>query len=269
MEKLWDPKEEFIRTTNIFKFTEWLENETGLSFPDYNSLHAWSIAEFQSFWELFLKYSKIKYSSTYHNVINQLNLASVKWFEGIELNYTENIFTYNHKGTALNLLIEDSLNFSINYSYKNSYTFNELKDAVGNCANSLRELGVIKGDRIAGYIANVPEAVICALASASIGAVWSSASPDFGADAVCERFEQVMPKIVFASTHYIYNGKTFHNSDKIEVLRERVKSIEKLTAKNEAQVLTYLKVSKKRIGYLINFGNISLEFKRLIILSIR
>ena len=222
LEKLWEPSEDHVKSTNIYNFTRWLENETNLKFPDYKTLHTWSVNELSAFWELFLKYSRIKYYSEYQSAIDDIKMPGAKWFKGIKLNFAENIFSNNYPGIAVKFNSE--INEHIEGKYKTEYTFDELKFYVEKCAKSLLKSGLGKGDRVAGYIANVPEAVIISLACSSIGAVWSSASPDFGIEAVIDRFSQIKPKIIFASTHYIYNGKIFYNTDKFKKIKEHINS---------------------------------------------
>lgn len=226
-ELLWIPKEELIRSANIYHFTNWLSDRTGIKFSSYQELHNWSVNEIEKFWELFLEYSLIIYSGNYNKVLNSFKMPGAKWFEGIKLNYAENILEKNYNGTAIKFLTEDA-NADTSENYKYEYSFDELKIEVSKCANALRKIGIKKGDKVAGYISNVPEAVIACLACASIGAVWSSASPDFGLDALADRLSQINPVIVFASSNYVYNGKIRSTEKVLIKLKKKIPSVQKI-----------------------------------------
>ncbi|MBU2492114.1 MAG: acetoacetate--CoA ligase [Bacteroidetes bacterium] len=226
-ELLWTPKEKYIQSTNIYHFTKLLSANTGITFNDYNDLHNWSVNDLENLWEIFLKYSGIIYSGEYKKVLSSYKMPGVKWFEGIKLNYAENIFEKNYNGTAVKFLTEGyEHNFNSEYQYE--YSFEELKNETFKCAGALINSGIKKGDIVAGYISNVPEAIIACLACASIGAVWSSASPDFGLEALVDRFSQINPKIVFASSNYLYNGKIRSSKKVIIELKKKVPSINKI-----------------------------------------
>jgi len=204
-------------------FTDWLRNKTGTLFPSYDSLHQWSIDNIEDFWESFVEFTDIKFSQYHTQVLDTHKMPGAKWFSGMRLNFAENIFDRNFKGTAILYCVE-------NDSFRDEITFDDLRKLVARCTRGLKEAGISKGDKVAGYLANVPEAIVACLACASIGAVWSSASPDFGLNAICDRFQQVKPKLIFATTHYQYSGKNFRTDAVIKQLKAKIPSIQTIVS---------------------------------------
>lgn len=225
---LWPPQHESIQRTQMTDFTGWLQQKVGQKFENYQSLHKWSVVNLESFWEKFLEYSQIHYDGSYEKVLSSHAMPGAKWFEGIQINYSENILEKNYFGTAL-VCLSEPIGTTENYIDNiKKYSFEELKILVTKCADAIKNAGIKKGDRVAGYMANVPETIIAALACAALGITWSSTSPDFGFEAVCDRFEQIKPKLVFTSTHYVYNGKVHSTENVVKELKSRIKSIEKI-----------------------------------------
>jgi acetoacetyl-CoA synthetase len=208
-------------------FRLWVERRSGTILPDYAALHEFSCRDVARFWSLFSDYTGIIAHSDPASVLTGLTMPGARWFDGMSLNFAENVLERGHSGPAVVFRIEpETGRTSDRAGFGGSIEFDELKTLVARCARGLREAGVGKGDRVAGYIANVPEAIIAALACATVGAAWSSASPDFGLSAVVDRFGQVRPKLVFASTHYRYKGRTFGTSKAVSRLKANVPSIE-------------------------------------------
>jgi len=183
------------------------------------------------FWELFVEYTGVIERAHYTSVLADPTMPGVTWFDGMRLNYAENVLERGHGGPAIMYRIEpETGTTSETGGFGGSISFDELTELVARCARGLRSLGVSKGDRVAGYIANVPEAIVALLACASIGATWSSASPDFGLQAVVDRFGQVQPTVVFASTHYRYKGRTFETSNVVAQLKSMIPSIKTIVS---------------------------------------
>lgn len=226
-ETLWKPTPEFVKDTGMTHFTEYLRQRTDRAFPDYQSLHQWSIESLETFWESFLEYSGVKFSQPHHQVLDTYNIPGAHWFSGMQLNYAENLLNQNLKNPAIIYAVEGE---NLDEAIKGKYSVEQLKTLVARCARGLRDAGIKTGDRVGGYVANVPEAIVACLACASIGAVWTSASPDFGLDALCDRFQQVEPKLLFASTHYRYGGKIFRTDEVLEAIPARIPSIKKIVA---------------------------------------
>ena len=169
-------------------------------FPDYESLHEWSIESSAEFWVRLCDYCGIHFDQAADSVLARPdNILDAGWFEGAKLNFATHMLRHSGDAAAIIFRGEDGTRREISRD--------ELRDQVARLAASLHELGIEKGDRVAGFLPNCPEAVIAMLATVSIGAIWSSCSPDFGATGVVDRFGQIEPKLLFATNAYRYNGK--------------------------------------------------------------
>jgi acetoacetyl-CoA synthetase len=212
-------------------FTEWLGQHTGRTFADYAALHRWSIEHLEDFWEAYLDFTGLITQAPHQQVLSARVMPGARWFAGMELNFAENILARDFSGPAIISCIEPPAGASERDGlYGQAYTFDQLRTLVARCARGLRAAGIGMGDRVAGYVANVPEAVVACLACASIGATWSSASPDFGLAALCDRFTQVEPKLIFASTHYRYNGQTYRTDEVVKALHARLPSVQTIVS---------------------------------------
>ena len=209
---LWKPKN--TEETHFSRFIDQINSKHNTSLETYNDLHKWSVDNISEFWEATLGYTEIIYSGEYDAVIDQPNIEpGIKWFQGLSLNFAENLLKHRDGRPAIISKIEDHSAKTISYR--------QLFKEVEKLAYSLRELGLKKGDRVAGFLPNIPEAVIAMLATTSIGAIWSSSSPDFGIKSVTDRFSQIEPKIIFSASAYLYNGKSFSSLDKLkEIIKE-------------------------------------------------
>ncbi len=230
-EILWRPSDSRIKNSNMTHFTLWLSEKVGRKFPDYASLHKWSVENIESFWEHFVQYTDIIHSQKYRQVLDSHKMPGAKWFDGMCLNFAENILGRDFQGVAIKYQIEPG---DAKHHYESHFagqiTFDQLKKLVARCARGLKQAGVKTGDRVAGYVANVPEAMVACLACASLGVTWSSASPDFGLEALCDRFAQVQPRLIFASTHYRYNGKIFRTDKIVSQLHKHLPSVETIVS---------------------------------------
>ena len=192
-----------------------------LKMGSYDELFNWSINYIPEFWEEVWNFCEIKHSIHYTEVVDDdKKMPGAKWFSGAKLNFAENMLRYQDDQPAIHFKGEGQP--------VRSLTYQELFNEVEKLAHSLRELGVQKGDRVAGFIPNMPEAIIAMLAAASIGAIWSSSCPDFGIKGVLDRFTQIEPKIIFAANGYYYNGKTFDSLDKLQGILTNLPSVEKV-----------------------------------------
>jgi len=217
---LWIPSEERIKRSNLAKYYEYLLKEFRLFFPDYNELHNWSVTEIENFWESMWKFGEVVHSKPYTKILDKRIMPGAKWFEGARLNFAENLLKYRDDHTAIISSREDKPDVTL--------TYKELYDLVTACSSGLKKLGVKKGDRVAGFVTNIPETIIAMLAATSLGAVWTSCSPDFGIQGVIDRFGQVKPKILFAIEEYQYNGKVIDCREKIEEIVKRIPEIERV-----------------------------------------
>jgi acetoacetyl-CoA synthetase len=230
-EVLWTPSDAVIRQTRMTAFTDWLKQRTGQTFADYAALHRWSIEHLADFWEAYLDFTNIITHAPHQQVLNAPVMPGAHWFSGMQLNFAENILGREFSGLAIISCTEPLAEAAEgNGLYGQAYSFAQLCPLVARCARGLRAMGVGLGDRVAGYVANVPEAIVACLACASIGAVWSSASPDFGLAALCDRFQQVEPKLMFASTHYRYNGRTYRTDEVVQALHAHLPSVQSIVS---------------------------------------
>lgn len=217
---LWIPEKARADASHMSHFSAWASQRVGRPFPDYRTLYTWSIEETQAFWASVAEYAKVRFQTPWVTAYvppPEGHMRGASWFQGSRLNYAENILeggvgeARDSEAIALISCAEGMA--------RRSFTWGELKVHVARCAASLKAQGVGPGDRVAGVVANSPEAIIGMLASASLGAIWSSCSPDFGASAVVDRLAQIAPKILFYTEAYQYGGKRFETSQVIsEVL---------------------------------------------------
>jgi acetoacetyl-CoA synthetase len=226
-EILWKPTDAAIRQTRMTAFTDWLSQRTGRTFADYTALHQWSIEYLEDFWEAYLEFTGVITHAPCQRVLDARVMPGAQWFSGTQLNLAENILGRDFSGPAIVSCVEPAADASEGDGLHGcTYSFAQLRDLVSRCARGLRAAGVGPGDRVAGYVANVPEAIVACLACASLGATWSSASPDFGLTALCDRFHQVAPKLVFASTHYRYNARIFRTDEVVNALHHHLPSLQ-------------------------------------------
>jgi acetoacetyl-CoA synthetase len=217
-ETLWTPSREVIEHANITKYTRWLEKRSGASFPSYSSLWRWSTENIEEFWESIWEYFEVWSSTPYRAVLPERKMPGARWFEGARLNYAEHVFRNRYDADVALIAAGEGEEDS-------HVTWGELKAETASLAAFFREEGVKPGDRVAAYLPNRPEAVVGLLASASVGAIWSCCSPDFGARSVVDRFEQIAPKVFIGVEGYSYGGKWFDRRGVIEAVRDSIPSI--------------------------------------------
>jgi acetoacetyl-CoA synthetase len=208
---LWRPPEELVRNANLTRFLRWLEGERSLSFDGYEDLWRWSVSEIEAFWSAIWEFFGVRAHAPFETVLPDRGMPGARWFEGARLNYAEHALADADGRPAIVARGEDGRALEL--------TRAELAERVGAAAAGLRRLGVRAGDRVAAFLPNGPEAVIAFLATASLGAIWSSCSPDFGTRAVVDRFRQIEPKVLIAVDGYRYGGS---DQDRTEVVDEIV-----------------------------------------------
>jgi len=217
---MWQPTEEQINNSQMMDYMQLVNQKFGLSLKKYSQLYDWSIEKAEDFWGSFWEYSQIIHHSPYSQVVDDLGkMPGAKWFDGATLNFTENLLRYRDDKIAIHFYGEDGTQSSLSYR--------ELHDQVSRLARSMREMGIVKNDRVAGFMPNIPETIITMLATASIGAIWSSCSPDFGIKGVLDRFQQIEPKLIFAADGYLYNGKTIDCLSKLKNILTYLPGIKK------------------------------------------
>ena len=218
---LWNPSAERIRQTNIYRFMNVVNNKYNQNFTEYTPLYEWSIENIPDFWATFWEFADILYSKPYFRVVDDLTkMPGARWFQNARLNFAENLLRHRNDEIALIFKGEDQ------YSTKISYA--DLYDKVARLSKSLKELGVQAGDRVVGFMPNMPESIIAMLAATSLGAVWSSCSPDFGIKGVLDRFGQIKPKVLFTANGYLFKGKKIDSLERISNILVELPSIEKV-----------------------------------------
>ena len=219
---LWEPSKELKENARISDYMKWMKAEKDLSFEDYNQLWEWSVTDLEGFWASVWEYCGIKASKPYEKVLGESAMPGAEWFPGAELNYAEHVFRH-----AADRLDETAILHQSEVRSLGEVSWDELQEKTAALAAGLREMGVGRGDRVAAYLPNIPEAVIALLACASIGAVWSSCSPDFGAGSVVDRFEQIEPKVLLAVDGYRYGGKDYDRMDVVAKLQDEIPTLQK------------------------------------------
>jgi len=215
---LWTPSPERIRATNVFAFMRNVEREWGTEIADFAALHRWSIEEPEKFWTSLWSFVGVR-ATTRGDVVlqNGDQMPGARWFPHARLNFADNLLRRRDDTPALIFQGEDRASRSLTHA--------QLYDDVLAMRNQLRELGVGPGDRVAAYLPNVPEAVVAMLATASLGAIWSSCSPDFGVRGVLDRFGQIQPVVLFVCDGYYYAGKWHDTLDRAREIRDGIDSI--------------------------------------------
>jgi len=220
-EYLWKPSEERIQQTNMFHFMNTVNQKYGKTFTEYTALYEWSVSNIVEFWETFWEYSDILVSRSYSRVLdNPQKMPGAKWFEGAKLNFAENLLRYRDNQIALIFQSEGQSVTRLTYA--------ELFKEVARVAMALKEYGVEVGDRVAGFMPNRPETIIAMLAATSIGATWSSCSPDFGIKGVLDRFGQIRPKVLFTADGYFFKGKKIDSLNNISKIIDQLTCVEKV-----------------------------------------
>ncbi len=231
---LWQPSPQSVANSNLTAFIDSV-SKTNTSVTDYDSLYRWSVESSAQFWAAVWAFSGVISSQHWDTVLtNPEAMPGAKWFQGARLNFAENLLKFRDDKIAIVFqgeFCEENHTGKDQTGEKRSareMTYSNLYKEVARCAELLKSLGVIQGDRVAGYMSNTPEAVIALLATASIGAIWSSCSPDFGVEEVSERFAQIQPKVLFAVDGYHYNGKSIDVLDTVKLVVEKIPSIDKV-----------------------------------------
>jgi acetoacetyl-CoA synthetase len=218
---LWQPSQQRIAAANLTAFMRDVRERYGVAVADYPQLYAWSIEDLERFWHAVWSYCGV-IAATEGDVIltDRDKMPGARWFPDARLNFAENLLRRRDRATAIVFWGEDKV--------KSRVTYGELYAETARFAQALTAAGVVAGDRVAGYMPNIPGAIIAMLAATSIGAIWSSCSPDFGVQGVLDRFGQIEPKILISADGYFYNGKTVDVLPRLKALAAQLPSVEKL-----------------------------------------
>ena len=222
---LWTPSALRIEHSRMHAYMRWLEREKGLPCHDYQTLWQWSVDNLEDFWESIWQYFEVRSSAPYQRVLDTRKMPGAKWFEGARLNLTEQIFRFHDEDSESDqpaIIAQSELRPMTQLSWR------DLRRQVTAVANTLRALGVQPGDRVAAYMPNIPETTIAFYACASIGAIWSSCSPDMGSSSVLDRFKQIDPKILLAVDGYRYGGKDFDRMAVVESMRQSLPTLQQV-----------------------------------------
>ena len=215
---LWTPSPERIARSNLTRFMAAVNRQHGLALDGYDALYDWSIADIPAFWEAVWRFVGIEHSAPYTSVLEDPRMPGATWFKGARLNFAENLLRYRDDRPAL-VAVKESGEVAAHLTYA------ELFVQVARLAGFLRQHGVTVGDRVAGYLPNCVETVVAMLATASLGAIWSSCSPDFGFQSVLERFGQIEPKVLVAADGYRYHGRSYDTLPRVAEVARGIESV--------------------------------------------
>lgn len=231
LKPMWQPSASQVEQAQMTAFMRYVEEHSKppQSFNgSYERLHAWSISHKEDFWLLLWRFCDVIGNTGERVLVNGKKMPGAEWFPDATLNFAENVLRYRDDRIAMV--------FNGENGDRNELTYAELYQQVAALASRLKDVGVVAGDRVAGMLPNCIETIVAMLATTSLGAVWSSCSPDFGVQGVLDRFGQIMPKVMFTVDGYFYNGKTIDISDKVNSIHRQIVSIEQLVVIPFAQL---------------------------------
>jgi acetoacetyl-CoA synthetase len=216
---LWEPTAQDRERAEMTRFMRWAGERSGRVFADYGELWEWSVAEIEEFWAAVWEYCGVRASRPYERVLDSRQMPGAHWFQGAELNYAENMLMRERDPQAVAVMHASELR------ELESLTWAQLTGQVAEVAAGLRALGVKRGDRVVAYMPNIPETLVALLAVASIGAVWSSAAPEFGARSVIDRFAQIEPVVLLAVDGYRHGGRDYDRSEPLRAILTELPSV--------------------------------------------
>ncbi len=218
---LWEPSEERVKASHMYRFMQEVNERYGREFTDYAELYQWSVDNIPDFWSTMWDFAEIKASRRYDQVVDDLTrMPGAKWFQGARLNFAENLLRYRDEHVALIFKGEGRDSVRITYA--------ELYREVAQVAAAMKETGIRPGDRVVGFMPNMPQTIVAMLAATSLGATWSSCSPDFGIKGVLDRFGQIKPRILFTADGYRFKGRRFDSLSRVADILKELPTIEKV-----------------------------------------
>ncbi|MHB1469063.1 MAG: acetoacetate--CoA ligase [Solirubrobacteraceae bacterium] len=215
---LWEPPPAAIERANLTRYMRWLEDARGLRVESYEELRRWSVEDVEGFWGSIWEFFGVRASAPYERVLASREMPGARWFPGARLNYAEHVLANREEG-------EVAIVYASEDGELGEWTWGRLREETERIAAGLSELGVRDGERVAAYMGNAPETVAAFLACASLGAIWSSCSPDFGLQGVLDRFAQIEPAALLAVDGYRYGGRAHDRSETVLDLIERLPSL--------------------------------------------
>jgi acetoacetyl-CoA synthetase len=219
-EVLWTPPPDWRSTTEIGRYMNFLRDERGRDFADYDGLWGWSVTDLEGFWESIWDFYGVRSHTPYERVLGSREMPGAEWFPGATLNCAEHMVGLDEDLQRVAIIGQSQTRPRV------ELTFGELRDQVARARAGLQRLGVGPGDRVAAYLPNIPETVVAFIATASLGAIWSTCAPEFGARSVVSRFGQIEPKVLFAISGYTYGNKQIDRRDEVAALRAELPTVE-------------------------------------------
>ncbi len=245
---LWEPSESERERTEMMRFMRWAGERRGQEFTGYEDLWRWSVGELEEFWQSIWEFCGVRSSKPHTQVLSERRMPGASWFQGAELNYAENMLADVHSVSHDTAGGRDVQAVAVLHCSElrelDQLTWGELSEQVAAVAGGLRSLGVARGDRVVAYMPNIPETLIAFLAVASIGAVWSSAAPEFGARSVIDRFAQIEPKVLLTVDGYRHGGKDFDRTDVVRGILAELPTVQ------QTVLLPYLSQAARLEGAL-------------------
>jgi len=256
---LWQPSKQQVEATNMYRFMETVNSRYGTKLTNYPDLYQWSLANLADFWALMWEFGGVVHSDGYRQVVDDPSkMPGAKWFDGARLNFAENLLRYRDGQTAL-VFKGDGL-------APTHMTYAQLYDEVARLAKALKGAGVQTGDRVVGFMPNMPATMVAMLAATSMGAVWSSCSPDFGIKGVLDRFGQIKPKIIFTADGYRFKGKTIDCLERMAGIVRELPSLEKVVVVpyiNERATLGCLAKAVHYADFVTSKQGLEIDFVQL------
>lgn len=222
---LWPPRPDVRTASRVGQYLGWLKTERGLTFDDHDALWQWSVDDQSGFWQSIWDYFEVRSETQHDSVLTDVTMPGADWFPGARLNYARHLIEQARKHPDEVAVLSRSQTrepFEL--------TFGELEEQVARAREGLKRLGVGKGDRVAGYLPNAPEALVAFVATASLGAIWSSCAPEFGAPAVIDRFSQTEPKVLFVIGGYTFGDKPIDCRDRVADIRAALPTVEHMVS---------------------------------------
>ena len=219
---LWTPPADARERFEVGRFLEWLRTERGLDFPGYHELHRWSVSDLEGFWSSLWDFFQIRTHAPYERVLGSREMPGAEWFPGARLNYAEHMVGLDEDTDAVAIVAHSQSREPL------ELTFGELREQVARARAGLQRLGIGPGDRVVAYLPNIPETLVAFLATASLGAIWATCPPEFGARSVLHRLGQLEPKLLLAVSGYRWGEKLVDRREQVAAVREGLPSLESL-----------------------------------------
>ena len=219
--KMWEPSAAAVEQSQVTQFIKRLESKLGISFAGFHDFYDWTVREPESFWAEIWSFCEIKAAVPYEQVLSDADkMPGAKWFPGARLNFAENLLRFRDDHDAIVAWNE--------FGRHRVMSYRELYEQVARLSDALRNFGIKPGDKVAAYIPNIPEAMVCMLAVTAVGGVWSSCSPDFSVQGVLDRFSQISPRVLITADACFYKGEQRDCLQKVSKICAKLPTVEKV-----------------------------------------